>query len=194
MGQGNVGDRLNLCHLQYSQIGLPLVKPIKRIVVGTEVLRHPEVPSNGAVEHPTECDTIDSARMNAEANDPARKLIHDQQDPMGPQGCRLAPEQIHAPEAVFHVAQERQPGGTIGGLSRPVVIGKNPSNHVFVDLDLKRHDLLGLSRTAPVGITFLHLDDRMDEFCARSFRAWLPSAIQGEQRPMLSLAHGLVKG
>jgi hypothetical protein len=29
MGQGNVGDGLDFCHLQYTQIGLPLVEPIK---------------------------------------------------------------------------------------------------------------------------------------------------------------------
>ena len=96
------------------------------------------MPSNGTVEHPTEGDTIDGARMDAEPNDPARILIHDDQDPMGPQRCRLAPEQIHAPEAVFHVAQERQPGRTTGGMSRLVVMAENPSNHVFVDLDVER--------------------------------------------------------
>jgi hypothetical protein len=58
------------------------------------------------------------------------------------------PEQIHAPEAVFHVAQERQPGGTTGGLSWPVVMAENPANHVFVDLDVERQgDLLCDSRT-----------------------------------------------
>ena len=63
----------------------------------------------------------------------------------------FAPEQIHTPEAVFHVAQESQPGGTTGVLARPVVIGENPSNHVFVDLDVGRQgDVLGDSRTAPV--------------------------------------------
>ena len=58
MGQGNVGDGLDLCHLQYPQIGLPLVEPLERIIVGAEVVRHPALPSNGAVEHPTKCDTI----------------------------------------------------------------------------------------------------------------------------------------
>ena len=108
-----------------------------------------------------------------------RALIHDDQDPVGPQGGRLTPEQIHTPEAVFHVTQERQPGGTIGVLSRPAVMGENPSNHVFVDLDVERQgDLLSESRTAPVGITLLHFEDRMDEFCTRSFRAGHPSAIR----------------
>src|SRR2546429_190482 len=95
----------------------------------------------------------------------------------GPQRCRLAPEQIHAPEAVFHVAQESQPGRTIGVLSRPAVMGKNPANNVFVDLDVERQgDLLRNPRTAPVGITLLHFDDRMDEFRTRSLRAGLPTA------------------
>ena len=76
--------------------------------------------------------------MDTEANDPARVLIHDHQDPVGPQRGRLAPEQIHAPEAVLHVVQESQPGGTTGVLPRAMVIGKNPSNHVFVDLDVER--------------------------------------------------------
>jgi hypothetical protein len=31
---------------------------------------------------------------------------------------------------------------------------------------------------APVGITPLHFDDRSDEFCTRSFRAGLPTAIR----------------
>ena len=75
--------------------------------------------------------------MDAEANDPARVLIHDHQNPVGPQHGRFAPEQIHAPEAVSHVAQERQPGGTAGVLSRRVVMGENPANHVFVNWDVE---------------------------------------------------------
>jgi len=92
MGQGNVGDGLDFCRLQYPQIGLPLVEPIKRIVVGADVLRHPELPSNGAVEHPTECYPIERSRMDAKPNDATRILIHDDQDPVGPQRGRRAPE------------------------------------------------------------------------------------------------------
>src|SRR5215472_7971008 len=54
-------------------------------------------------------------------------------------------------------------------------MGENPSHHVFVNWDVEHHgDLLSDSRTAPIGITLLHFDDRMNEFCARSFRAGLP--------------------
>ena len=44
MGQRNVGNGFDLGHLQYPQIGLPLPKPKKGIMVGAEVLRHPVVP------------------------------------------------------------------------------------------------------------------------------------------------------
>jgi hypothetical protein len=108
-----------------------------------------------------------------------RVLIHDHQDPVGPHRSRFAPEQIHAPEAVFHVPQESQPGRTTRVLSRPVVMSENPANDVFVDLDVERQgDLLCDSRTAPVGITVLHFDHQMDEFCAGSFRTGLPMAVR----------------
>jgi len=94
IGQRNIGDGFDLGHFQYPQIGLPLRKPIKRILVGAEVLGHPGLPSNGAVEHPAKCDTIDGSGMDAEPNDPAGVLIHDDQDPVGPQRGRFAPEQI----------------------------------------------------------------------------------------------------
>jgi hypothetical protein len=170
------------------------MEPIERIIVGAQVLRQPAMASNGAVEHPTEGDTIDLSRMDAEANDPARVLIHDDQDPVGPQRCRLALEQIHAPKAVFHMAQERQPGGAIGVLPRPEVMSENPANHVFVDLDVERQGhLLGDSRTAPIGITLLHFDDRMNEISARSFRTGLSTAIRGEEHPILLLTQDFVK-
>ena len=94
MGQGNVGDGFNLGHLQYPQIGLPLLKPIKGIMIGAEVLRHPALPSNGVVEHPTKSDTIDGSGMDSEPHDATRVLIHDDQDPVGPQRGRFAPEHI----------------------------------------------------------------------------------------------------
>ena len=71
------------------------------------------MPSKGAVEHPIECDPVARARLDAEPNDPARVLIHDDQNPVGPQRGRLAAEQIRAPEAVFmwprKVSQEGPP-------------------------------------------------------------------------------------
>ena len=77
------------------------MESIQGIMVGAEVLGHLELPSDGAVKHATGCDTIDRAGMDAEPYDPARVLIHDHQDPVGTQRCRLAPEQIHTPRLSF---------------------------------------------------------------------------------------------
>src|SRR5260370_17819069 len=109
MGQGNVGYGLDLRQVQYTQIGLPLVEVIEWIVVGAQVLRHPALPSNGTVEHLTEGDTIDGSRMDAETNNPARILIHDDHDPMVSQLCRLPPEQIHPPAPLFNLSQQIHP-------------------------------------------------------------------------------------
>ena len=49
MGQWHVGHGLDFGHIQDSQVGLPLMKTIKRIVVGTEVFRDAAVASNGVL-------------------------------------------------------------------------------------------------------------------------------------------------
>jgi len=178
MGQGNIGDGLDFGHLQYPQVGLPLPKPIKWIMVGAEVLWHPALPSNGTVEHPEKCDAIDGSGMDAEPNDPAGELIHDNQDPVGPQRGRFAPEQIETPEAVLHVANKGQPGWTTGVLFRPIVAGENPSNNVFVDGDVESQgNLLSDARTAPGGIALLHLDDGFNDFFAGSLWSGRTSAL-----------------
>jgi hypothetical protein len=66
--------------------------------------------------------------------------------------------------------------------------GENPSNHVFVDLDVERQGhLLRDSWTAPIGITLLHFDDRMDEFCARASQAGPPAAIWENNMRLMAL-------
>ena len=86
------------------------------------------------------------------------------------------------------MAEECQPGGAIGILSRPVVMGENSSNHVFVDFDLERQgDLLGDSRTAPVGITLLHFDDST---CAQ---VRFESVARAELGLDISVAHCCIK-
>ena len=55
-------------------------------------------------------DTNKPSSWSREPYDPTRVLIHDDQYPVGTQRCRLAPEQIHTRGAVFHVAEEREPG------------------------------------------------------------------------------------
>jgi len=89
------------------------MESIEGIIVGAEVLGHLELPSDGAVEHATECDRDG---MDAEPYDPARILIHDDQDPMGTQRCRFAAEQIHTPltriQSALKRPLEKIPSGT----------------------------------------------------------------------------------
>src|SRR5215469_15827914 len=79
MGPRDIGDGLDLGYLQYPQIGLPLLKPIKGIVVRAEVLRHPALTSNRAVEHPAKSDTIDGTILDAEPQDAARSSASSRQ-------------------------------------------------------------------------------------------------------------------
>ena len=78
-------------------------------MVGAEVLGRRPVASNGMIEHTAECDTVDHSRLHAKPNDPACVLIHDDQDPVSPQGRRLATKQIDTPETVLQVPEESQP-------------------------------------------------------------------------------------
>ena len=124
------------------------------------------------IEHLAEGVTVDCADLQAKPHDAARVLIHDDQDPVGPQRGRFAAKEVRAPETVLQVSNESQPGWTTRVLSRSVVTGENPSNHVFVDGDVESQgNLLSNSRTAPGGIALLHLDNGFKEFFVGSFWA-----------------------
>src|SRR5258708_35799719 len=115
MGPGDVGHGLDLGHFQYPQIGLPPLKPIKGIVVGAKVLGHLALPAKRVVKHPAKSDPVDASGMDAEPQDAARELIHDDQDPVSPQGGRFASEQIYTPDAVLELTNEGQPRWPPGG-------------------------------------------------------------------------------
>ena len=63
------------------------MKTIKRIVIGTEVLGHRALVSNGMVEHSAKGDTVDRSCLQTKPNDPTSVLIHDDQYPVSPQHC-----------------------------------------------------------------------------------------------------------
>jgi hypothetical protein len=132
--------------------------------------------------------------MNTKSNDSAGELVHDDQDPVGPQRGRFAREQIYAPEAVLHVTQDGQPGWTAGIVSRAVMSGKDTANHVLVDLDSEsQSDLLGDSGTTPSGIALLHLDHCFHQILAWSLWAGFGAAFRGERQSVLAIFHGPVE-
>src|SRR5438552_11400597 len=86
------------------------------------------------------------------------------------------------------------PGWPPGGRFGSVVMGENPSNHVFVDGDGESQgNLLSDARTAPGGIALLHLDDGINEFSTGSSRPGPPPLLGREEAAILSVPQGLVK-
>ena len=77
-------------------------------MIGAEILGH-AVPANGRVEHPAVIGGGNVAALHAQADKTPRQLVHDDEHPVAPEDDRLASKQIHAPEAVAGVADERQP-------------------------------------------------------------------------------------
>lgn len=153
------------------------------------------LPPDGAVEHPAKCGTIDDTGMDAEADDATGELIHEDEDPLGAQRGRFAPEQVDTPETILRVPQERQPGRAGGMLFRSIVTGEDPSNRVFVDGNAESEgDLLSDAGTPPGGVPELHLEDGLNNFLTRSFGSRSAPALGGEKEAIFSIFQGLMKG
>ncbi len=76
--------------------------------------------------------------MHSEADDPPRRLVHNDENPVHLQGDGFTPKQIDAPKTILCVTDERQPRRTSYAGLGPVVLRKNPPHNVFVYLDTKR--------------------------------------------------------
>src|SRR5471032_1789319 len=119
----------------------------QRIVVGTEMVRE-RLAGYCVVQQATERHAIDVRRLDAEANDAAREMIHHQHDPVALKHNRFTVEQIDTPQAVLHVADEREPGWALGSRGRSEVLSEDATHDVLVDLDAERMShLLGDART-----------------------------------------------
>src|SRR5437588_7226218 len=81
MREGNEGYRFDFRHAEDSQVGLPLMEPIQRIMIRTYVLWH-RLPSNSSIEHATKCSAIHDPGVNSESDDAPIVLIHNDQQPL----------------------------------------------------------------------------------------------------------------
>src|SRR5437870_12674479 len=104
------------------------------IVIRTEMSRC-TLPVNGGVKHAAEVGAGDGAAMHADADETTRELVHDHEHPVAPQHDRLAAKEVHAPEAVYRVADERQPRGPASARSRAIVFPQHAIHYVFIDVD-----------------------------------------------------------
>jgi hypothetical protein len=142
----------------------PAVESEQRIMIGTEP-RGQALPGDGLVEHAAERWTVDRNGLYPKADDPAGKLVHDDQDPVTPQQNRFGSEQVQAPETVFGMAQEREPGRSVVSTFGAVVCGQNSADHIFVEVDAKSlGPLLRDLRAAKSRIAPLEFTDRSDQF------------------------------
>ena len=68
MRERHVRDTLDLCHLEYSKIGLPLVESIQRIMIRAEIFRQ-TCSSDRLLEHSADRQAIDDSALDAESDE-----------------------------------------------------------------------------------------------------------------------------
>jgi len=111
MRKRHVRNSLDFRYLEYPQISLPLMESIQRIIIRAEILWQ-TLPTNGATEHSAQRYSVYNAAVDAKPYQPPCKLVHHHENPMCSQRCRLASEQIAAPQAVLYMAEKGEPGWT----------------------------------------------------------------------------------
>jgi hypothetical protein len=177
--QGTKGYGLDFFNLEYPRIRSPAMESEQRIVVRAQMLRK-RLSRYGVVEHATDRHAVDVRRLDANADEPACEQIHYDNDPVALEHDGLTSEQIDAPQAVLHVSDEREPGGSLISGGRSEMPSEDAAHNVFVDLDAERvRNLLGNSRTPESRIAALHFEDRRDEFLRGPFG---PCSLTGSGR------------
>jgi hypothetical protein len=91
----------------------------------------------------------DGAAVDADTDQTTRELVHDHEYPIAPEHDRLAAKQVHAPEAILGVADERQPRGSAAARRRPIVFRQDAVHHVPVDIDSERLRMMRAIRGQP---------------------------------------------
>ena len=169
---GHEGYGIDHVNFEYPQVRSPAMESEQRIVVRAQMLRE-RLSRYGVVEHATERHAVDVRGLDANADDPAREQIHYDHDPVALEHNRFTSEQIDAPQAVLHVSDEREPGGSLISGGRAEMPSEDAAHDIFVDLDAKRvSNLLGNSRTPELRIAALHFEDRRDELLRGPFGPW----------------------
>src|SRR5713101_7599846 len=185
---------LDFVDLQNPEVRRPTVRLEQRIMIGTEMSRCAPT-MNGGVEHAAEVGALDRTAVHADSDEATRELVHDHEHPVAPEHDGLASKEVHAPQAVCRVADERQPGGPSAAWGGAVVLRQHAVHDVLVDLDPEcvRDDARN-PWTAEPRIARLELDDGLDERLARALRSGLLRApARCEQSAVLATHQRLLK-
>src|SRR5262245_10413424 len=145
-------------------------------MIRTEMSRY-ALSMNGSVEQATDVGTREGAAMHAEAHEATRELVHDHEHPVAAEHDGLAPKEVHAPEAVRRVADERQPRRSAATRTRAIVFRQHARHDVLIDVEAERlgNDARN-ARTAEARIARLQLHDHADECLVWPSRPGLPGA------------------
>ena len=111
------------------------MRTIKGMVVGTEVLGHAALTSQGVVEDLARGHAVDGTGLQAKPNDPPRVPIHDEQDPGRPQHDRFTLKPVYTPETVLQVSEESAPRWTPTAWLGSVMSGQYAANDLLIDGD-----------------------------------------------------------
>src|SRR5262245_11857167 len=188
MGQGNVWNRFDFSHIENPEVRLPLMKPIQRIVIRTDIFGKRCYTSNRLFEHATKRHTIDNSGLNSKSDDSTRVLVHHDQHPMRSQCNGFASHQINAPQTVLHVANKLEPRWSTTICYWLVVLRQDPANDILINTSAERQiDLLGDSRAAPGRIPPFHFNNGANHVCVWTFWSWLRAAFWRKQQPVFAL-------
>src|ERR1700730_13166670 len=181
--------RLDFVDLQNPKVRRPTVRLEQRIMIGTEMSRCAPT-MNGGVEHAAEVGGIDRTAVHADSDEATCELVHDHEHPVAPEHDGLASKEVHAPQTVCRVADERQPRGPGAARGGAIVFRQHAGHDVLVDVEPKRErDDAGNPWTAEPRIARLELDDGLDEYRARSLRSGLLWAVARREQSVVLATH-----
>jgi len=106
-------------------------------VIGTE-MSGGALSVNGPVKHATDVDARDVAAMHGDTDKTTTELVRDHEHPVAPKHDGLASKEVHAPEAVSGVADERQPRGSVPRVAERLVFGQHGVHDVLIKVNPER--------------------------------------------------------
>lgn len=121
------------------------------------------------VEHPTQGNPIHVSALNAETDDSSSEDINDNHHPKALEQDGFTSKEVNAPEAVFGMTDGCQPRNSLAVGIGVVVLCKDATNHVLINVDtVGVCDLLGDFAAAPARFAFLHFHDGSDNVFGRA--------------------------
>src|SRR5262249_17860082 len=166
VGQRHMRHRLDFVDLENPEVRPPTVRLEERVVIGTEMSRV-ALTMDGGVEHPAHVCARDYPAVHADADEATRKLVHDHEHPVGLEHDGFAAKEVHTPQAIGGVSDERQPRRSAPARCRTIVFGQDAVHDVLIDVDAERaRDDVRNPWTAKSRIARLELNDSLDECLA----------------------------